>query len=730
MRPVTHRDQVHGDVRFDLLAARLLNTAPLQRLGRVYQLGYAHLVYRGGTHTRLSHVMGAYHVAGKLVDLLRQNYTQIKEPPLGAIGPEEFLPKGKTSAGSLDDRWDVLRHLVQWAALLHDIGHVPLGHTLEDEFDDIYIKHDKFESPRMPYLWLETSPGRESEIRAAYRQEDLLPESFRRLGVSGELAWQTTMLICLHREDTSGGARVPFKQLVEAIDDSSVIFGRILKAAMRAANDRLFFPYMADIVGNTICADFLDYLRRDPANVGLDVLRDDRVASRFFIGKDANSLPRMALALVDGRGKPRLDTCTGVVELVRQRFRFAEIIYYHKTKVSASAMLAKTFSLIGKPREVGPEKRVICIGEVNELAQSVISGGREAVGALQESCFPSTLLDPEVGDESLFFLLQNKAWNTLREASEAQNFQLAAKCLRGISLLQGIARRKLYKVALSIDRRVFENLNPGSKQEVEVERKISTVLTTLRKQGSRRTELETKMAEAAGWPDDSLLLYVPPRKSQAKGIETGALDSGDVVTLGTHSAVEKEVSRLNEAYKSLWRILVFVHPDFQNNVLGLSEAIDVFLTALWPALDTTSVVETLKDACWFQYIPSKQRLAATRYEVLSVARPDWQCFAVALDTADGTISSDEHSERAALLSFVASQGGSGEVIRQRFSAPGSLSVEVRELEGRLTVEGRDGASKSELTRAALERIAVGLLSLRKTAEAEQKSRIGRKSGSS
>jgi hypothetical protein len=50
---LTHRDQIHGDIRYDPLAVALLETSPLQRLGRIYQLGYGHLVYRGGTHTRL-----------------------------------------------------------------------------------------------------------------------------------------------------------------------------------------------------------------------------------------------------------------------------------------------------------------------------------------------------------------------------------------------------------------------------------------------------------------------------------------------------------------------------------------------------------------------------------------------------------------------------------------------------------------------------------------------------
>jgi hypothetical protein len=110
MGAVTHRDQVHGDVRFDPLAVALLNTGALQRLGRVYQLGFAHLVFRGATHTRLSHVMGATHVAGELVDLLRQNYIE-GDAPVGSVRPDDFLPQ-KGASAPVDARWEVLRYLV------------------------------------------------------------------------------------------------------------------------------------------------------------------------------------------------------------------------------------------------------------------------------------------------------------------------------------------------------------------------------------------------------------------------------------------------------------------------------------------------------------------------------------------------------------------------------------------------------------------------------------------
>ena len=593
MKAITHRDQVHGDVRFDSLAIALLNTAPLQRLGRIYQLGYAHLVFRGGTHTRLSHVMGASHAASQLVDFLRQNY-QEGELPLGAVEPEEFLPTG-TKAGTTDERWDVLRHLVRWAALLHDLGHVPLGHTLEDEFDGIYVKHDDFASKRIPHLWYEISPGGEqSEVRKVFDRGDLLPESFDALGISGERAWQTVMLICLHKEGSKNGLRQSFSELIAASDEKKVQFIKILKAALANTEGKTYLTYMADIVGNTICADYLDYLRRDAINVGLDVLRDNRVPSRFFVAKDAQNLFRMALALEDRHGKPRLDTCTGVVELVRQRFRFAEIIYYHKTKVAASAMLSKVFALIGNPEEVGAKPKLIEIDEVQDLTKDIMSGKVDPA-LLRKECLPSALLDPTIGDETLLLWLQDLALARLAEAKEADQGDRVSQCLRGLSLIQSLVRRKLYKVCLTIDKNIYKELTPGSKEDPEIERRIEQTLAALRNNQQKRADLEAKMATAAGWPVDALLLYVPPRKSQAKGIETKALDRGDVVTLGTHSAVSEEVSRLSESYKKLWRIILLVHPKFRHDALALSKAIDMLLLDVWPNIDLRAAAKAVQE---------------------------------------------------------------------------------------------------------------------------------------
>jgi HD superfamily phosphohydrolase len=44
--------------------------APFQRLRYIKQLGHAHLVYPGATHTRFDHAVGVYHLASRALSVL------------------------------------------------------------------------------------------------------------------------------------------------------------------------------------------------------------------------------------------------------------------------------------------------------------------------------------------------------------------------------------------------------------------------------------------------------------------------------------------------------------------------------------------------------------------------------------------------------------------------------------------------------------------------------------
>jgi len=85
----------------------VLDTPAVQRLRYVRQLGHAFLVYPGATHSRFEHALGAYHLTKSALTALAER---------GELGP----------AGE-DDRL-----AARLAALLHDIGHYPFSHSLEE----------------------------------------------------------------------------------------------------------------------------------------------------------------------------------------------------------------------------------------------------------------------------------------------------------------------------------------------------------------------------------------------------------------------------------------------------------------------------------------------------------------------------------------------------------------------------------------------------------------------
>ena len=75
-----------------------------QRLRRIKQLGLTHLVYPGALHTRFHHALGAMHLMGQALQVLRNKGVEIT--------PAE------SQAAVL-------------AILMHDLGHGPFSHALE-----------------------------------------------------------------------------------------------------------------------------------------------------------------------------------------------------------------------------------------------------------------------------------------------------------------------------------------------------------------------------------------------------------------------------------------------------------------------------------------------------------------------------------------------------------------------------------------------------------------------
>jgi hypothetical protein len=101
------RDPLWNNIRVEPLALELIDTPVFQRLRYVRQLGLAFLVYPGASHSRFEHALGTYHLARRALGLLEER-------------------------GDLKDLDDALSTDVRIAALLHDIGHYPFSHALEE----------------------------------------------------------------------------------------------------------------------------------------------------------------------------------------------------------------------------------------------------------------------------------------------------------------------------------------------------------------------------------------------------------------------------------------------------------------------------------------------------------------------------------------------------------------------------------------------------------------------
>jgi HD superfamily phosphohydrolase len=185
------RDAVHGDIEMGPLEVELMDTPEFQRLRGIRQLGTAYLVFPSAVHTRFEHSLGTSWMAHRILQSIRRN--------------QDVSTEDET--------------LIRVAALLHDITHIPFGHTLEDE-RRVLPRHDKDEE-RVDYFLRQSAVGR----------------ILKREGI------QDAVIAAINGKDT----------------------------------------FASDIVGGAISADLLDYLRRDTYFCGLSQYYDARIFESFII---------------------------------------------------------------------------------------------------------------------------------------------------------------------------------------------------------------------------------------------------------------------------------------------------------------------------------------------------------------------------------------------------------------------------------------------------------------
>src|SRR6185436_15675808 len=124
------RDAAHGDIELSPLEVELIDTPEFQRLRGIKQLGTANLVFPSAVHTRFEHSLGTSWMAHRILEAVRRSH------PVS------------------DDEETAIRV----TALVHDMTHIPFGHTLEDE-RRVLPRHDKDEE-RVDFFLRQSATGR------------------------------------------------------------------------------------------------------------------------------------------------------------------------------------------------------------------------------------------------------------------------------------------------------------------------------------------------------------------------------------------------------------------------------------------------------------------------------------------------------------------------------------------------------------------------------------------
>lgn len=320
------RDPLHGDIRLTALERFIVDRPEFQRLRHINQLGMTYVSYPGAVHNRFIHSIGTLHVAAEMIQVCNNTaeiYTRLASAD--HVKPLAIAPYATV--------------LTRLCALMHDMAHVPFGHTLEKE-GDVFDK-DEWQDPfRVEKIFGEASPF--------------------------------------------AGAFVTFLKSNFGIDERGAIglsndIKRVLTSKRIEVNS-LPYPFVHDLVGNTICADLIDYVQRDTYFCGLSERFGDRfLAYLAIMPLDFQTRTNATAARLTNTPRPEIDNapehnhawrqtttessavCRAVllqyrynerkatvekpdvvseaIDLVRRRLAVAEKLYFHRTKMSASSML-------------------------------------------------------------------------------------------------------------------------------------------------------------------------------------------------------------------------------------------------------------------------------------------------------------------------------------------------------------------------------------------------------
>lgn len=235
----------------------IIDTDDFQRLRGVYQIGPTLFVYPGATHTRFEHSLGTYFLSLKYLEVLLKNH--------------EFYEAVRSVNESIK--------LVVLASLLHDIGHYPYSH------------------------WIEEINGLPEGMRFS-RHED-----------------RAKNIICKGKI----GKIIKDNWEVDPVKVCKLITGGEL-----STREQL----LRTIIDSVIDVDKIDYLQRDSAHCGVPygcAFDVERLISSLYLNEERNKI------CLTEKGR------SSFAALIMSNIVMYQEVYWHKTVRSCTAMFKRFF---------------------------------------------------------------------------------------------------------------------------------------------------------------------------------------------------------------------------------------------------------------------------------------------------------------------------------------------------------------------------------------------------
>lgn len=515
-------DPIHGDIHLNRLEVACVDSPSFQRLRRIKQLGETHLVYPGAVHTRFSHSLGALLLAQHLLDRVGSQSQSLHavEDLLSDWGPDR------------ERQWAEATVLARLGGLLHDLCHVPAGHTVEDDLG-LLDPHDENDE-RFVALWEELADSvmATTERYGGKKMADAVSATL--LNQSGTLHAQLRSLII-----SKGEGVKPIKEMK--------------------------YPFCADLVGNTICADLLDYLARDHLFAGLPHSLGRRFTSAFFIvGAERGPYSKRLALNIMRDGHERTDIVSELLKALRYRYELTERVLVHHAKLAADAMLGEAIERWGWAVWYAEAKRA------HSLDQAQFGGKFEA------HKIPAKRMELEPLTKNM----------TKTEAAEKTPIRLAARkrmdrCLRSLGDEELIAELKrlpdtndlpketrpllVQAAGLAEDlalRRLFKPVTRVGPRDAPAE-----ALWESFGDPDARTALELGAQRFARLGNDpQVIVWLPPLEMRLKLAEVLVRHSRGISPFVSYErAGRRRGSEIYDAHEALWAAYVFVHPEVRRN---------------------------------------------------------------------------------------------------------------------------------------------------------------------